>query len=328
MALLDRPRGRSAGERLRDEAELALWEVRHGRFQRSMALTAAFSAIVSGWEAYSQHQRGAFADWLMWTPVALTPAMVGAAGAAVVSGRAARRLLPVVSLVSLVDGVVGFVFHLRGIHRLPGGFRLGQYNIVMGPPIFAPLLTCTIGVLGIVSALSRREEPEPPLTSRALARVRSVLPSPNRPRPEHLPRRLANDIASGRFQQGMALTSAFFAVLSGGEAYFEHLRGSFNQRWMWTPVWVTPPMVAAGVAAARSERAARTVLPFMSSVTFLDGLLGFLLHVRGIRRMAGSYTNLRFNLTMGPPLFAPLLFCSVGLLGLIAALLRRQEGSS
>ena len=42
--------------------------------------------------------------------------------------------------------------------------------------------------------------------------------------------------------------------------------------------------------------------------------------------MPGGFRNLQFNITMGPPLFAPLLFCSVGLLGLIAALLRRREG--
>jgi hypothetical protein len=38
--------------------------------------------------------------------------------------------------------------------------------------------------------------------------------------------------------------------------------------------------------------------------------------------MPGHFTNLRFNLVMGPPLFAPLLLCSVGLLGLIASLLK------
>jgi hypothetical protein len=84
-------------------------------------------------------------------------------------------------------------------------------------------------------------------------------------------------------------------------------------------------MAAAGVAAAKSERAARRVLPAVSSVTFLDGLLGFYLHLRGIKRMPGGFTNLRFNLTLGPPLFAPLLFCSVGLLGLIASVLRPER---
>ena len=45
----------------------------------------------------------------------------------------------------------------------------------------------------------------------------------------------------------------------------------------------------------------------------------------GIRRTPGHFSNLRFNITLGPPLFAPLLFSAVGLLGLIAMLLRREE---
>jgi hypothetical protein len=96
-------------------------------------------------------------------------------------------------------------------------------------------------------------------------------------------------------------------------------------RVMWTPVWVTPPMVAAGVGAAFSERIARVVLPLASAAALLDGLLGFLLHLQGIKRMPGGFGNLRFNVTMGPPLFAPLLVSAVGLLGFIAALLRRGE---
>jgi hypothetical protein len=82
-------------------------------------------------------------------------------------------------------------------------------------------------------------------------------------------------------------------------------------------------MVIAAAGAASSERIAERVLPIVSIVTFLDGLLGFGLHVQGIQRMPGGLRNLQFNFTMGPPLFAPLLFSSVGLLGLIAALLRR-----
>jgi hypothetical protein len=68
------------------------------------------------------------------------------------------------------------------------------------------------------------------------------------------------------------------------------------------------------------------VLPVVAVVTLLDGLLGFGLHLQGIKRMPGGFENLRFNFTMGPPMFAPLLFCSVGLLGFIASLLRRREG--
>ena len=41
--------------------------------------------------------------------------------------------------------------------------------------------------------------------------------------------------------------------------------------------------------------------------------------------MPGGFRNLQFNFTMGPPLFAPLLLSSVGLLGFIAALVQRAR---
>ena len=307
------------------EVELVRREIRAGQFQRSMAVIAAFSAVVSGFEAYIQHLRGAFAHWLMWTPVLLTPPTVIAAGAALFSERAARRLLPAVSLVSLADGIVGFVFHVRGIKRMPGGFSLGQYNVVMGPPIFAPLLMCTVGIAGVLAGMLRREQLDHGRVNGAqAAALLQALPTSGAP--TGIGQRVAEDVAHGRFQQGMAIISALFAILAGGEAYVEHLRGSFNQRVMWTPVWVTPPMVAAAIGAALSERVARRVLPLVAAITFFDGLLGFGLHLRGIRRMPGGFANLQFNITMGPPLFAPLLFCAVGLFGLLTALLRRSSG--
>lgn len=312
------------GERLLTELRVARYDIRQGRFERTMALIAVFSAIVSGWEAYAQHLRGAFSNWLMWTPVWLTPPTVLAALAALVSKRAARHLLPVVSIVSLVDGVVGFGYHLRGIQRLPGGFGLGRYNVVMGPPVFAPLLTCMVGVIGLLAGLLRRERLSVP--SPGLRLVLTLADLLVREEPSRSPlERLTTRVAHGRFQQGLALVSAVFAVLAGAEAYFEHLRGSFNRWEMWTPVWLTPLMVSTAIGAALSERVARQFLPLAAAVTFLDGLIGFGLHLQGIRRMPGGFTNLQFNVTLGPPVFAPLLFCSVGLLGFIASLVRRRE---
>src|SRR5919202_4112953 len=101
MWLRLRPHG--AAQRLLEEAALARREIRLGRFQRSMAVMTAFAAIVSGFEAYTQHQRGAFAHRLMWTPVWLTPPTIVAAGAALASERAARTMLPALSLASLLD---------------------------------------------------------------------------------------------------------------------------------------------------------------------------------------------------------------------------------
>ena len=310
-------------QQLGRELAFARQEIRAGRFERSMALMTAFAAIVSGWEAYAQHLRGAFSHWLMWTPVGLTPPTVLAAFGALLSERAAHRLLPWLAVISVADGLVGFIFHLRGIARLPGGWKLGQYNIVMGPPVFAPLLTCTVGVLGILSALLRPERPPSRSTRRALVLTGQMWSLGRESRGAGWA--LAANVAHGRFQRVMALVAASFAILAGGEAYFEHQRGSFNRLVMWTPVWVTPPMVIAAIGAVFNQSVAERVLPIAAAANFVDGLLGFGLHLQGIRRMPGGFANLQFNFTMGPPLFAPLLFSSVGLLGFIAALLRRAD---
>jgi hypothetical protein len=323
-------RSNALGARVRREERLIRREIRDGRFERTMALITAFAAIVSGWEAYAQHLRGAFTHWLMWTPVGLTPPTIVAALGVAASPRLAHRVLPVLALVSLVDGVVGFVFHLRGIGRMPGGWKLGQYNVVMGPPIFAPLLTCMVGIVGLLAGILRPEPPREPHWREVFGAVLQALPQQRRlERRSGTERALAAfelNVSHGRFQRALALTTAVFAILAGGEAYFEHLRGSFNRRLMWTPIWVTPPMVAAAVGAALSQRVAEQILPVASAITFFDGLLGFILHLQGIQRMPGGFRNLQFNFTMGPPAFAPLLFSSVGLLGFIAALVRRRNG--
>ncbi len=318
-------------EHVTDELALARSEIREGRFQRSMAIITTFAAIVSGFEAYTQHRRGAFRQGplggaLMWTPVWLTPPVVVSAAAALLSETAAHRLLPVSAIASLLDGLVGFVFHLRGIGRRPGGFKLGAgnlapYNIVMGPPVFAPLLMGITGLLGLLASMLRRETlDKAAVEAEAVGSV--LLPAL---RPSDPLATIEFAVSHGRFQKIMAAATATLAALAGGEAYFEHLRGSYNSPAMWTPVLLTPPMIAAAIASVPSERIARRVLPWASLAVFADGALGFFLHLRGLFRMPGSMNNVSFNVTYGPPLFAPLLFCATGLLGIIASLLGRRK---
>ena len=73
------------------------------------------------------------------------------------SPRAARVLLPIASVAALVDGGIGFYYHARGVFRRPGGSKKLVYNILYGPPIFAPLLFAACGVLGLLACLMRRE---------------------------------------------------------------------------------------------------------------------------------------------------------------------------
>ncbi len=302
--------------RLKEAGKLARREIREGRFQRSMAVLAGCGAVISGFEAWSQHLRGAFSHRLMWTPIILTPPLVTAAAGSILSRRTARTLLPGISIGWLAAGAVGSFYHVRGIRRLPGGFRLGWYNLTIGPPIFAPLLLTSVGVMGLLAGYARPEIPVDQTRTRAEGKRE------NPPGEENAGS--ASDVSQGRFQRRMAAITAGFAALTGGEAYYEHLRGSFNKESMWTPVIVAPAVAAAGLASVESEGTARTLLPWTSGAAVAGGMAGALFHFQGIRRMPGGLSNLKFNFTMGPPLFAPLLLTMVGLLGLTASILRRR----
>jgi hypothetical protein len=137
--------------------------------------------------------------------------------------------------------------------------------------------------------------------------------------------RLLDNIRNGRVQKLLALTTALSAPALGLEVYLEHYKGSFGDKWMWTPLVLTPPLTAAGLAGLVSERAARTALPAVSALYVLDGLAGIVTHVQGLRKRPGGFQEAHYNLVMGPPLLAPGSLCLVGALGLAAAIVQRER---
>lgn len=167
---------------------------------------------------------------------------------------------------------------------------------------------------------------EPPALAPALPRVahREVkLFSRTKPEPA-LSRWWAN-VRRGRMQRTLAVCTAVSALPLGIEIYFEHFRGSFGDKWMWTPVVLSPALTAAGVAGARSERAAHTWLPVLAGLYCLDGLVGVITHIRGVARKPGGFEEPLFNIVMGPPLLAPGSLAMVGGMGLAAAALGREQ---
>ncbi len=137
--------------------------------------------------------------------------------------------------------------------------------------------------------------------------------------------RVRRNLLSGRFQKTLSALTAVSAVGLGFEIYLEHYKGSFGDKWMWTPIALTPPLTAAGVAAVFSERHARTTLPAVSALYALDGAIGVITHVRGVARKPGGFSEPTYNLVMGPPLLAPGSLALVGGMGLVAALARRER---
>jgi len=138
-------------------------------------------------------------------------------------------------------------------------------------------------------------------------------------------RRLIRNIRAGRMQKLLAAATALSAPPLAFEIYLEHYKASFGDRWMWTPIYLTPPLTAAGIAGFVSPRAARTVLPFFGALYALDGLIGVYTHFVGIRKRPGGFGEAHYNLVMGPPLLAPGSLAMVGGMGVLAAVMRREK---
>jgi hypothetical protein len=94
---------------------------------------------------------------------------------------------------------------------------------------------------------------------------------------------------------------------------------------MWTPIWLTPPLTAAGIAGFLSPRAARTVLPIFGALYALDGLVGIWTHFRGVQKRPSGFAEAHYNLVMGPPLLAPGSLAMVGTMGVVAAIVKRER---
>lgn len=329
MGYLSRRRGGQSGnfttiesKLLADTAVLDQY-VREGRFQRSLALITALSSLLSGLEVSYEHYQGSYSQQVMWTPVLISAGLTVTAISAVFSRLVARTVLPVLSLLTVIDGTVGFYFHIRGVARKPGGWRIPVMNVIMGPPVFAPLLFALSGYLGLITAALRREGDDPGRRfALPLASLLTLLP-------RGISREglaLEQHVREGRFQRNLAAVAGVSALFSGVEALYSHYKNNFTYRkTQWSPILLTPLMLIAGLGTIWSRQIARTLLPVASLLCLINGTLGFFLHARGVLRRPGGAKHPVYNVIYGPPIFAPLLFAASGFMGLLASLLRRES---
>jgi hypothetical protein len=305
----------------RKDLEVAANRIREGRFQRSLSLLTAGASVLSGLEVAYEHYRGSYSRRVMYTPVIMSVLLAIAGIAGFFSGRAARTILRWISALTLIDAAVGFYFHLRGIQRKPGGWRLPMTNMIMGPPIFAPLLFGTSAYLGLISSFLQREEALGDTASGRDTWLARLLPAKNG-------RELLSaeqDIREGRFQRQVAIVTGVSALLSGFEAFYSHYKNNFRYAAQWTPILLAPALAAAAFASVKSRRLATTALPALSALASADAAVGFYYHGRGVLRRPGGSKHLLYNIMYGPPIFAPLLFGAAGMLGLLASMLRRKR---
>ena len=290
--------------------------LREGCFQRSLCLIVSATSVASGLEVGYEHYKGSYSNLIMYTPVILSGVLASSGLLGIFSRRAACTILRCVSIVTLADGIIGFFFHVRGVARKPGGWSLPVTKIVMGPPIFAPLLFGTSAYLGLMASYLRREEDLHGIGARMEHSVEGVAFGTSDWR---------TDLRHGRFQKHLSKLTMLWAFFSGFEALYSHYKTNFRYKAQWTPVLLTPALMAAAAGAVKSRRVANTALPIVSALALGDGAAGFYYHARGIVRRPGGMKKPLYNTLYGPPIFAPLLFAACGFLGLMASLLQREK---
>jgi hypothetical protein len=78
---------------------------------------AGASSVLSGLEVAYEHYRGGYSRRIMVTPVVLSGTLAIAGVAGFRNAVAAKTVLPMVSIVTADDALLGFYFHVRGIAR-------------------------------------------------------------------------------------------------------------------------------------------------------------------------------------------------------------------
>src|ERR1700757_2576514 len=108
---------------LSEAVTTALEHLREGCFQRSLCFIVSVTSVASGLEVGYEHYKGSYSNPVMYTPIALSGLLAGAALLGTFSRVAACTVLRWISVATLADGVIGFFFHVRGVARKPEGWR-------------------------------------------------------------------------------------------------------------------------------------------------------------------------------------------------------------
>src|SRR5699024_3351086 len=138
--------------------------------------------------------------------------------------------------------------HVRHPRRTQGGVRGGRER---GPLLRRGSPPRPMNRLSVWTKAHRRASSAAPAVGGRLA---AVIPGG---RTGHVIDRMVVNIEHGRFERSLAGLTAAAAVVTAVEIYLEHYRASFGNKWMWSPIIVTPPVVIAGAAGVVSRRWAK-----------------------------------------------------------------------
>jgi len=279
----------------------------HSPFTRDqlMLLMAAVNEFFLAVDIYLAHSISGTITRNEWIPIIFGPI---ASGLLLFAGLLALRrrglatvIANLVLTASIGVGLLGAYFHfVRAIlPTAPFGQRVSLDLIVWAPPVLGPLTFSLVGILGI-SAVWIEEPPDSGIL-RLIGGVRLRLPY--------------SKTRAYCFLVGLgSLATLISSVL-------DHARTQFTNPWLWIPTSVGAFGTVVGVGLGLMDRPTRAdVWTFVGGMMamLLVGLAGAYFHIESNLTSQGTIVGERF--VRGAPFLAPLLFCNMGTLGLLALL--------
>jgi hypothetical protein len=270
-----------------------------------MLLMMATNLIFLGIDIYLAHSISGTIVPNEWIPIIFGPlagALLLLAGLLATRRRSLSTVIAnIIFLCSIGVGLLGAYFHLvrAALPTAPAGQRVSVNLLVWAPPVLGPLTFSLVGVLGISAAWLEN----PPDSGRLALLVRRYVQLP------------------------LSKTRAYFFWVGLGtlatviSSVLDHARTDFENPWLWVPtaVGVFGTVVAVTLGAIeRPTRADLITYVVAMLLLILVGVVGALLHINANLIAGGTVVPERF--IRGAPFLAPLLFCNMGALGLIALL--------
>lgn len=275
-----------------------------------MLLMAAANEIILGLDIYLAHSISGTIGTYEWIPIIFGPAagiILLIAGLLALKRRGLATVLATgVFLTSILVGVVGSYFHLARavLQDAPLGEIINLNLLVWAPPIFGPIAFAGVGLLGLSAAWA-----ENPTGSGTLRLLRG--------RTLHLPTSKT---------RGYLFLVSFGILAALVSSAFDHARTGFENPWLWLPTAVGVFAAVVTWVLAASETINRQDLityVWAMGLLMIVGLIGAWLHVQ--TDLTADYKFVQERFLRGAPFMAPLQFCNLAGLGLIALLDPKEE---
>lgn len=121
---------------------------------RILILFVSLAFMLIGIQVSLYHYRQNFHHKAMWIPVIAGPIFF-LVGAALAFYRVPwlSTLFLVLMWIGMLDGLIGFYYHFRGVGIRVGGWALR--NFLIGPPVIMPLMFTALSGLGLIAVYWR-----------------------------------------------------------------------------------------------------------------------------------------------------------------------------